>query len=413
MKIAVISDLHTGSATIAKDFCVGDSASAVKEGYMDDLRTLTQSESLDIDYLIVAGDITNRSKYEEFELAAERIKECASILNVDMDKIFFVPGNHDCNWKDEEESIIAGDDGEKTIKRKYQQIENQGFFRDIMSRSSHGCFYKEPYFTFWEDEKINVFGVNSSVFDQFDKKPHHGSIRRSDIKKLEEIIVTKNIENSDKLNLLVIHHHPIQHHDLPFEQADLSILQNSSQLMELMTKYNFNFVIHGHKHIPRVEQHMDSYQHPVNILCAGSFSAYLDERFFQGVPNSIHVIEIDSICNTHRVPQGKVKSWYHYSGHGWIVDEPVNSAPHIEYFGNYLSKVELTNKLTEIINVGLSLNGHISWLDICEKEISFKYTPRRLLNHVIKQLSKSLGFKIYIDDDSDDTFILMKQKEIA
>lgn len=413
MRIAVISDLHTGSATIAQDFCVGDSASAVKKGYMDDLRRLKSAESLDIDYLIVAGDITNRSEIEEFELAAERIDECASILNVNIGNVYFVPGNHDCNWSDEKKAVESKENKDKVIEKKYRHIKNNNFFSSVMKRASHGCFYNEPYFAFWEDDKVNIFGVNSSVFDSFDKHPHHGSIRRTDLQKLEHFIIEKGIENSEKLNLLIIHHHPIQHPDLPFEQADLSILQNSAQLMELMTKYNFNFVIHGHKHIPRVEQHMDGYQHPVNVLCAGSFSAYLDERFFQGVPNSLHIIEVDSHCSKNRVPQGKVKSWYHYSGHGWIIDEPVNSVPHIEYFGNYLSKAQLTDKLTTIINSEFEKKGHISWGDICSKENSFVYTPRKLLNHVINQLSNSLGFKIYFNDDLDDLFILIKNKESA
>ncbi|WP_299143278.1 metallophosphoesterase [uncultured Vibrio sp.] len=410
MKFVVISDLHTGTATIAQDFCVGDSTSAVKKGYMDDLRKLVEREDLEADYLIVTGDITNRSMYDEFELAAKRIKECAETFNIEESNIFFVPGNHDSNWKDEEASRKNNEPDSLVIASKYKFISSHPFFKSILKNSREGCFYNEPYFAFWSDDKVNVIGVNSSVFDSYDKMPHHGSIRREDVQSLKKLLEEQEIEHSSKINILLIHHHPIQHPDLPFEDADLSILQNSAQLMELMTEYNFNFVIHGHKHIPRIEQHMDRYQHPVNVICAGSFSAYLDERWFQGVPNSLHIVEIDSICHKHNVPQGKVRSWYHYSGHGWIVDEPVNSIPHIEYFGNYLTKSQLKDELKSIIENEINSKGSISWEEICKKNIALSFTPRKLLTQVINGLSESLNFKIYSSEGVDDLFLLIKNQ---
>ncbi|MDX7527521.1 hypothetical protein, partial [Enterobacter hormaechei] len=80
-------------------------------------------------------------------------------------------------------------------------------------------------------------------------------------------------------------------------------------------------------------QYSDDYQHPINILCAGSFSARLDDRWFQGVPNTIHQIEIDKICDVNKTPLGKVVSWSHNTGHGWTKDESINGIPHKEFFG--------------------------------------------------------------------------------
>lgn len=407
MKIVIISDLHTGSATIAEDFCVGDSSSAVKKGYMSDLRQHAANEKLEADYLFIAGDITNRSKHEEFDLAAKRIKECAEIFNVSDDKVFFVPGNHDSNWLDEESSTKNNEPFLSIVANKYRHINNNSFFRSILERAVSGCYYTEPFFAHWTDESLNLIGINSSVFDTYDKKPHHGVVRKEDIKKLEEYL-EENKFDDDKVNILMVHHHPIQHPDLPYEAADLSILQNSALLMELMTKYNFNFVIHGHKHIPRIEQHMDSYQHPVNVICAGSFSAHLDERWFQGVPNSIHLIEVQSKCEKNHLPQGVIKSWYHYSGHGWIKTEPVNSIPHTEYFGCYHSKKALEGMLEEIISKQLIEKGHISWQEICNIDQSFVFIPRKQLLHVITILSKKLKFKVFSSDSIEDLFVLMQ-----
>jgi 3',5'-cyclic AMP phosphodiesterase CpdA len=88
MKIVVLSDLHTGTASIAQDFTLGDSTNGVKLGYLDDFKAIVEKENIKADYLIVPGDITHRAEHLEFELAASNIQQCAEILNVPAENVF-------------------------------------------------------------------------------------------------------------------------------------------------------------------------------------------------------------------------------------------------------------------------------------------------------------------------------------
>ncbi|MEB5633381.1 metallophosphoesterase [Enterobacter hormaechei] len=94
MKIIIISDLHVGDAAVSNEFSVGSSNNAVKNQFLNELRQLSNQEDIRADYLVVAGDITNRATREEFELASTRLKEIAEIVGVEQEKVFFVPGNH-------------------------------------------------------------------------------------------------------------------------------------------------------------------------------------------------------------------------------------------------------------------------------------------------------------------------------
>ncbi|EIO5089043.1 metallophosphoesterase [Vibrio cholerae] len=408
MKIIIISDLHVGDAAVSNEFAVGSSTNAVKNRFLDELRQLAKHEKICADYIVVAGDITNRATKEEFELASRRLKEIATIVGVEQSSVFFVPGNHDGNWSEEEISMTAQENINITIERKYNNLRFNDFFKECLERAHWGCYYKEPYFAIWSDEKLNVIGVNCSAFDHYDKKPHHGVIRKQDLKVLDAKLQELQIANSDKINLMVVHHHPIQQPDLPFDRADHSILQNAAILMEIASKHNVNFIVHGHKHIPRLAQYSDEYLHPINILCAGSFSARLDDRWFQGVPNTIHQIEIDKVCDVNKTPLGRVVSWSHNTGHGWTKDESINGIPHKEFFGNRMSPVELKKQLKESIERFFEIQTHVKWSELSNHCADIIYTSRKLLEKTIVDLSSEIGFTIHRTPGQDELFILLK-----
>lgn len=409
MKILVISDLHTGTGAIATDFSTGESSNAVKEGYMQELKSLAEKEKLSADYLIIPGDISNHSEYSEFDLASKRLTELSAYFGISERNIFFVPGNHDGNWDDEKASKEKSEPVELSIKKKYSNIQNNSFFDSIIRNAVKGCFYSKPYYVHWQDENLNVLGINSAAYDSYDKPLHHGSLDKHDLRLLSEYMDELIIQYPNRVNILVLHHHPIQHPDLPFSDPDHSILHNAALLMELATKNCFNFIIHGHKHIPRLELHMDSYQHPVNVICSGSFSARLDERWFQGTPNCIHLIEIDSMCPQNNTPRGILTTWYHYSGHGWISNNPVNGIPHKEFFGNHMARSFLSSTVKEIIEQYFAKRSHITWDDLINENQDLKYTSRKLLSVILKELSQEIGFDIFSKEDNEQSFVIIKR----
>lgn len=408
MKIIIISDLHIGDAAVSKEFAVESSPNSVKNRLLEEFKELVQLQKLNADYLVVAGDITNRATKEEFELAAQRLLEISSIIGVDRSKIFFVPGNHDSNWDEEKLSMDSDENIDIVIERKYKDIRHNNFFKQCIERADSGDFYTEPYFTCWSDDHINVIGLNSSVFDHYNRKPHHGIVRKQDLKKLDAKLEELKVSSGEKLNILIVHHHPIQQPDLPFSEADHSILQNAGVLMDIASKHNINFIIHGHKHIPRLTQFANEYSHPINILCAGSFSARLDDRWFQGVPNTFHQIEVDRVCTVNNTPMGKVVSWSHNTGHGWTKHESINGIPHLEFFGNRTPAQELKSQIEAVIKELFKTQSHVKWSDLSSQFLDIAYTSRKLLQKILRELSTDLGFSIHETPGQDELFILLK-----
>lgn len=410
MRILVVSDLHVGEGAVCTDLSTGTSSNAVKHNFLEELKFLAHNENLKADYLLIAGDITNRAKPEEFSLAAKKIKEIASFFSIIEEKnILFVPGNHDSNWFEEERVLTSGTPNVNiAIKEKYRFIQHEPLFDTILRNADYGCFYNAPYFAIWNLEKINIIGINTSVFDHYNKKPHHGTVRHEDIKHLDRMLTKLNISNSNKFNLVMLHHHPIQQPDLPFSDADHSILQNSSNLMDVLFKNRVNFIIHGHKHIPTLGNHSNDYNHPITILCSGSFSARLDDRYFQGVPNMIHLIEIEDKCKTHKTIKGFVKSWEHNTGHGWERDRSKNGIGYIEFFGNAMSRFDIESLIKKEIDKAFATQTHIKWSDLTTSCKELQYTPRKLLDIILTNLEQELKFKRFDRPSSDELFILLK-----
>lgn len=138
MKIIVISDLHVGDGAVSNEFSVGTSTNAVKNRFLIELKELATRENISADYLVVAGDITNRATKEEFQLASKRVQEISTIVGVPSSNIFFVPGNHDGDWTEEEESMMSNEDVNITIERKYRNLRINDFFNERLSCATEG-----------------------------------------------------------------------------------------------------------------------------------------------------------------------------------------------------------------------------------------------------------------------------------
>jgi 3',5'-cyclic AMP phosphodiesterase CpdA len=410
MKFAVISDLHTGDKAIAEEFNTDKNSShAVKKNYLADLKSITQKNNINADYLFVTGDITDQANFEQVELAAKRIQECADIFNVSKDNIYFVPGNHDANWPQESLSRKNGEPEKNIISSKYKYIKENDFFSTILNKSIFGCLYNEPYFTFWSDEKLNIVGINSSVFDSSESDVHHGSIRNTDLNTLDKFLSDNISQEKDKLNILLIHHHAFQHSDLPFNDVDLSILENAGQLIDVITKHSFDFLIHGHKHIPKLDKLVNGFEYPLNILCAGSFSATLDVRYFQGTPNTFHLVEIEEQCPKHLIPKGKVYTFSHLTGFGWENEQNLPyGALYKDVFGSRISRFNLETLLEQLITQLFTFKDHIRFTDLLEINMELGYVQKKLYEVVLTKLNTKLSFDIVWPESAKQLFVLLK-----
>ncbi|CAM3720424.1 metallophosphoesterase family protein [Pseudoalteromonas maricaloris] len=119
MNLLVISDLHVGPKARAQDFSTvpDDMSCRNTPDYLNDFKNLVKNEDIKVSHILIAGDITQSALYDEFELAASNIIKIAEILNVKKTDIFFIPGNHDSNWRDEKSSVENNEPEHITLEK--------------------------------------------------------------------------------------------------------------------------------------------------------------------------------------------------------------------------------------------------------------------------------------------------------
>lgn len=411
MKIAVISDMHIGPSTKAQDFCPRkllknnpDRFDGLVEGFVKDFYTFIEESDIRADYLLVCGDITDDAHPEEVKIASEFLKKARDHLHVPEQHMFFVPGNHDADWTffDENDST-----GIKWAQRYVAFNYPQFVFNDVNNlEGSEGCLFENNYFKLWRNEDLVVLGYNSSSTDTKDAKVHCGEIVQKHLVEIDTVLKAHNLKDDHRVKVCVVHHH-LRNFPLPKpSNRDYSIAVNAEGLLELMGKYKFDFLVHGHRH----HSYFSSHSHPVPILAAGSFSVSLGTELEGLSSNQFHLIEMEKTENDKVV--GVVKSWSH-NALGWSKSEECKSTRclgHLRPFGYTLSDSEVARKFKESIRKTKETGKQCFFLRrdvmrIC-KEVDFLIEMQSEIHDWCKEyICCELGLDIKMCEDGDIIFI--------
>lgn len=410
-RVAVISDLHIGDMAKGKDFSPEKTENASVNNYLQEFSDFIIAQKITADYLLVPGDISNKAKEAEFGLASELIGKIADILGVPRTNILYCPGNHDVNWDAAKAQQLAGSSVELTYKAKYVNLLEPGrIFFDSQARGV-GRFDDAPYLVSWSFDDINVFSLNSAIYDGPETKPHCGEIKSEQLQAIGKLI--DSTFDKSKLNIFILHHHPKQYHDRTFRQGDTSGMINADGLLHLLARKEIDFVLHGHKHIPRFDMEINSVGHPLWILCSGSFSSRLDDRHFGGVGNFFHIIDFHPRCADNGWSRGVVKSWTHLLGHKWLESGTIDFDS-ANQFGAYASPKTLRDKLEATLTTLLESQPFVEWSELINADESIQYYPNNLLRNNLAIVAKKMNLlqRYSGQQQAFDTLILVREKRV-
>src|ERR1043166_6887006 len=162
--LGVISDLHVGQAARASDLRPDrDKTGCIEDDYVEQFLTFLDESALKLDYLLLPGDMSHQAVPNEFALASTIVKRIATKLDLPIDRILFVPGNHDVNWtvlKDATEDTTGVFSG-----LRYAPLTNQELPFFLPANRGKGNLLGKPYVSCWERPEIVVLGYNSSWHD--------------------------------------------------------------------------------------------------------------------------------------------------------------------------------------------------------------------------------------------------------
>ena len=203
-------------------------------------QAIERLEGLDLDFLLIPGDLTQDGEAENHDWLQQRLKQLPF-------PAYVVPGNHDVPFPQNRD--------------RYVGLEN-------FSNYYGHCGYDNPEKLYYTQELmpgLQLIGLNSNQFD--DKGRQIGRLDEEQLEWLEVILPTLK----DKQIFVMIHHNVIEH--LPKQsQHELGrryMLENSKDLLKILKKYGVKLIFTGHLHVQDL-----AYQDGIYEMTTGSLVSY-------------------------------------------------------------------------------------------------------------------------------------------
>lgn len=210
---------------------------------------LKQLEQVDLDFLLIPGDLTQHGEPENHRWLADRLAKLPY-------PTYVVPGNHD-------------------IPQRFASDRSIGLAEFPVHYQKFG--YTQPQTPYYACEilpGVQLIGLNSNFFDDSGQQLGVGRIDEKQMIWLR----TKLAQTDAAFRFVMIHHNVIEH--LP-NQAKNPIgrrymLENAPQLLELLQQAGIKLILTGHLHVQDIACHGEiyeittgslvSYPHPYRLL---------------------------------------------------------------------------------------------------------------------------------------------------
>jgi 3',5'-cyclic AMP phosphodiesterase CpdA len=275
-RFAIASDLHIAlSHTIqdsAKRFHLVEVSVPAFELILERLATL------DIDFLLLPGDLTQDGEIDNHRWLSQRLAQLPY-------PVYVVPGNHDVIYPKGTDQVV----GLADFPQYYQLF---GYTNP-----------NQPYYTHNILPGVRLIGLNSNGFD--DAGTQIGYLDPQQFDWLQHILA--DIE--DELVLVMIHHNVIEH--LPGQASNplgrRYMLDNAPQLLKLLKQAGVRLIFTGHLHVQDIAQwqgiyeittgSLVSYPHPYRVIQVGynhqgSLQLNIESDYITTVPGWSNLPEI-------------------------------------------------------------------------------------------------------------------------
>jgi 3',5'-cyclic AMP phosphodiesterase CpdA len=244
-RFAIISDLHIALPTTIRDH--PSRLHRVEISILALEQVLTHLETLNLDFLLIPGDLTQDGEPENHAWLQQRLQQVPF-------PVYVIPGNHDVPTQ-------AG--GEHSIG-----------FQDFPRYYPH-CGYDNPSQLYYSREilpGVQLIALNSNDFDASGQQI--GAIAPEQWDWFEQALANAG----DRLILVMIHHNVIEH--LPGQThhklGKRYMLQEATALLDRCQAAGVKLIFTGHLHVQDIAQYQDiyeittgslvSYPHPYRVL---------------------------------------------------------------------------------------------------------------------------------------------------
>lgn len=242
-------------------------------------------KQLDVDHIVVTGDLSNLAIEEEFQAAREIIEAHAG----GPDKVSIIPGNHDY--------YTFG----AAIQGRFER-----FFGDWMTSELPLADPKNPYpYVKLLDEHVALLGVNTCI-----PTPPGLAVGRVGAAQRERIAALLDHPTlKTRFVIAALHHHldPPRHTNARKEL--MRRMQDASQVKQALLDGGVNLVIHGHNHQHGFTTLANGRGGQMHICEAGSTSVFHKEDPHFGGKFNVYDLQQKKL--------NKIETYLHVPGSGF------------------------------------------------------------------------------------------------
>lgn len=246
--------------------------------------------------LLISGDLTWKGAREEFEWAAEFIRDITSWAKITASHVLVCPGNHDLAfsaepWTKKAPATELGEAAVAEYRRFYEEL------YEVKPTDDLACGRR-----FWVPDGgiVDVASLNSSVLQQVEEAFQGQGFLGGP--QLEEAAKAMNWSDDRSrvrgFRICMMHHHvvPILHREHPEIGKAASVVYDAGALLRWLAENEVDLVLHGHMHqaaFVKEKRALDAPNHEkwheISIAALGSSGVKADHRPNQ--PNSYGLIE--------------------------------------------------------------------------------------------------------------------------
>lgn len=370
--VALISDIHFGKFSRSAEFSVPGSiikdetqgGESLQQGMIEILK------EKQVDYIFIAGDLTSVGSPQEFHFCEKKIIEIAQEVELTEKQIICCLGNHDV---DREIAALSENNISSETPRNVRELIAEKY-QLIASSSACNCcdlFMQPeingvvPFSGIIENNDFIVYILNSGWQCSQHQKIAHGKLMKKQLEWFDK--VCKEYESDSREKIVLMHHHPIQY-QFPTVGLDISMIEESSQLIDIAGENGIDMILHGHRHHPRAQTIMkDGWKTPISFICAGSLAVNAEHRNHGDIPNTMHIIEFNK-----EVDRIELYNYQFSNAQGWIPfkkygpDTPLDARM-------VLGKVYTDSELSNAVLKYNGYNKKIEWenLEECLQYINY------------------------------------------
>jgi hypothetical protein len=321
LHVAILSDLHAceGPAGGRQPSLLRVAAAENNAEWhpIAGLNQLIKRERLRTPILLCAGDLGDRATKLGVKYGWEKVQEVGKWLHARL--VVGTAGNHDLdsrfidNAYDPREFL-------QTLQPKFP-LKNEALFNHYWSQ--HYAIMSKPTY--------RIVVVNSCAYHGgAQSEMNHGRISEETLRAIRSKLEADT--NQRRINILLCHHHPLQHQEINL--GDYDAMKNGQLLLDMLGSGSFGnwIVVHGHKHHPKLCYASGGATSPV-IFSAGSLSVDIQHELQGWSRNQFYILRMPVESSSHHCFVGSIDAWDWSCGIGWIPAGPTSGLPRRSGFG--------------------------------------------------------------------------------